>query len=515
MAPPRGVNPLTASSGRRGYLLYQYGSHFWVPIIDTDWSRGIIRDVSRVAIPPGGVYDATDFLLHQPGLAQKRGGTSYAGPALTGATYVTALEHVPFSGGAQLLAVGDNAHLFKVTAGATTDIGALNAASYSKPIFSPGATYLIIPEGSSNAQKYDGTTISTLGSGYHLNHVATYKSRLLGSLNATQNQIDFSPTPDVNSAWDTTNSFIDADNPIAGFATLNNAILIFSGDGIERIIGATPPPNSDMDRAPVSAIGCTDARSITVAEGIVFFANPQGVYMTNGTEPVSLTDAGQIGTYWRSLFSGYVTAAPVPSASTWTIATGWFRGFLFVSVLDASRTLIDTLMCNVARRAWWRLTNIKATCYAQSVDGTELYYGDASTNRVVAMSGIFSPSASNKNDANGTAVTPTIEFRAMGDGTGVKQFGFGQLTLDMRDAATDNPTMAVTVKSGIEADTSTTPAESPLTETTTAARKRFSTCKSAQSVTIRLAQTNASSKTEIYALEVEERSHSDSASGIS
>jgi len=39
--------------------------------------------------------------------------------------------------------------------------------------------------------------------------------------------------------------------------------------------------------------------------------------------------------------------------------------------------------------------------------------------------------------------------------------------------------------------------------------------KSAQSVTISLQQTNASSKTELYALEVDERGHSDAADGIS
>ena len=51
---------------------------------ESNFSKGIIRDTPRTLIPNGGVYDASDFLLHQPGVAIKRGGTSYAGPALAG-----------------------------------------------------------------------------------------------------------------------------------------------------------------------------------------------------------------------------------------------------------------------------------------------------------------------------------------------------------------------------------------------------------------------------------------------
>jgi hypothetical protein len=64
-------------------------------------------------------------------------------------------------------------------------------------------------------------------------------------------------------------------------------------------------------------------------------------------------------------------------------------------------------MCNVSRRAWWRVTNVKATMFSQAVGAAEeLYYADRSTNRVATISGFFSPTSSNKNDANGTAVTP-------------------------------------------------------------------------------------------------------------
>jgi len=169
----------------------------------------------------------------------------------------------------------------------------------------------------------------------------------------------------------------------------------------------------------------------------------------------------------------------------------------------------------VRTRAWWRLTNVNASCCATSLDGNDLYYGDASSNRVIAINGIFNPSAANKNDANGAAITPTIEFRPIGQGVGTKAYAWGHLDFDMRDAAADNPTMAVTVKTGIEANTNYTPPESPLAETSTLTRPRFQINRNAQAVTIALAQSGPSAKTELYALEVQQRPQSLVGEGVS
>jgi hypothetical protein len=506
----------TISSGRRGYLRYQYGEHFWIPEVLADFSKGMVRDTTRVAIPAGGVYDSADYLLDQPGLARKRGGTAYYGPALTGASYLVALAQVPFAAGTQLLAVGDNGHLYNVNSG--TDIGAFYTAGRREQLaVSPGGIYLISPYGSAGqALKYDGTAISTLdGTPLADIHMTSYKARLVGSSSVQLNKIEFSTTPDVNATWDTTNSWINTDNQVSGFAALNNALLIFSAGAMERIIGSTPPPNSDMDRAPVSNIGCTDVRSIVTESPYVYFANPQGVYMTNGSTPISLTLQGGIATYWRSLFLGYVSAAPIPGASSWTIASGFWRGFLFVSVLDASRNSKACLMCDVATRAWWRLTNVRAAVWQTALDGNNLFYGDAGSNRVISMHDIFDPSAANTVDANGTAVAPTIEFRPVGQGSGTKAYAWGHLDFDMRDAATDNPTMGVTVKLGTEADTILTPPESPLQETLTMLRPRFQINRNALACTVSLAQSGPSAKTELYALEVQNRPQSLVGEGVS
>lgn len=481
--------------------------------VTADWSKGMVRDAPRTAIPPSALYNSVDWLLHKPGIMQKRGGTEYAGPAMSGQDYAGSVIYAPFPAGAKLLVVnGGEGSIYECTSGAMTDLGGSNAPDDSRAVFRPGATsYVVFPDpaGSVAPVAYDGSAApANLGGSPPAGRFGcVYKTRLvLGGTAANPQRIYFSPTPDIASAWDTTNSWIDADYEITGFAATNNMLLIFSQGHTERIIGSTPPPGSDMDKSVIGSIGCTDARSIVVQENNVLFANPRGVWLTNGSGFASLTTEGLVESYWQDLFSGYDPA-------TWSIAAGIYRSFYFVSIMDGT-TLIDTLMCNVPRRAWWRLSNINACYMTQSVGADdELYYADRVDPRVVKISGIFSPSSSNKNDANGTAVEPVADLRLNGTGPGLKHFGFGRLTFDMRDSASDNPQLAVSVAAGIEATTFAAAPESPLSETTDADRQRVTIGKVSQGVNIRLDQTNASSKTEVYALEVEERALTSVAGG--
>src|SRR5581483_7634467 len=133
--------------------------------------------------------------------------------------------------------------------------------------------------------------------------------------------------------------------------------------------------------------------------------------------------------------------------------------------------------------------NIKARGFASSTGiAEELYYADRSANRVVKMSQIFSPSASNKNDADGTAVTPQAQFRLIGQGPFNKHFRDGRIGYDMRDAATDNPTLAVQVAPGLEATSFSAVSESPLSETTDQARKRFTVGRFDQAISLKVSQ---------------------------
>lgn len=475
------------------------------PLTVIDYSRGIFRDGPRTDMPEGSVYDAQDFLLSNPGIAQKRGGTSYAGPVLGSASYAATVTYAAFST-PQVIAIGNDGHFYKVTSGTTTDVATLGSGfpPAQSPVLRTGATTLLVvpaSDGTTAPKKYDGTTVAALAASAPAGiYAAIYATRLvLGNSTANPNRLYFSPTPDITATWDTTNSWIDCDYAITGLAAISNALLVFSQSHIERITGFTPPPGSDMSRGTVASIGCSDARSIVVRDNTVIFANPRGVYITSGAGFDSLTKFGGIESYWQqTLMSGYDPAS-------YSIACGLIGNNLFVTVMNGS-SLVDTLVCYLPRYAWSRLTNIQALMYASALGKQEeLYYADRSSARVLQMSGIFSPAAANKNDANGTAVTPQLTTGGLGQGPFLKHIGHGRIGYDMRDAASDNPTLAVSVAPGVEATTFTAVPESPLAKTTDETRARVSVNQVAPLITLKFVQANASSKTELYTVDLDRR----------
>lgn len=466
-----------------------------------DWSKGMVRDAPRTAIPDNSLYDSRDFLLHQQGLIQKRGGTTNAGPAMAGSTYCQSVAFAEFPAGGQIVGIGDNGHLHVITESSTTDTATLGATFV--PLDKPKLRIdkLIIPsnDGTTAPKYYNGTTAATVAATAAPGKFCeVYKTRLvMGNTTSYPNRLFFSPTPDITTTWDTANSWIDCDYTISGIAATSNQLIIFSKGHTERIIGSTPPPGSDMDRTVIGSVGCTDARSICVQENNVLFANPRGVYLTNGSGFASLTTEGMIESYWQGLFASY--------SSSWTIAAGIYRSFYFVTIMNGS-THIDTLMCNVPRRAWWRLTNINATAFAQAVGAEEeLYYADRTSSNVVGISSIFVPVAANRNDANGNPVLPQAQLRITGDGPGLKHFGHGHISYDLRDESAEDPTLELSVAPGIEAESFVAVAESPLGETTVSTRKRYTIAKVSQGVNVKVTQTNPSSQTEIFAVEAEAR----------
>ena len=481
----------------------------WIP--EADWQKGMIRDAPRIAIPPGGFYDATDFMFNNPGLAYKRGGTSYAGPAMGTANYAKSVAYVDSYSTPQLVAVGDDNHLYKITAGTTTDLGLFGDYAGNEKlkvwtVYSGGITkqWLVgCNDSSTTIYRYDGGgTVDNFGSVVRSRFSAIYKGRLVVSEGGASvghlNRLYFSTIPSLATFNDIADAWIDTSYQVTGLAALQNMLLIFSNNAIERLTGSVPPPGSDMDLGPVTDIGSPWAKSLSVWNNQVLFANHKGVYLTNGVGVKDLTTEGGISSYWQGLFN----------TNGQTVATGVYgHRYLFATVLNTDRSLQDTLVCDLARTAWWRLTNIAANCYAR-YSGTagsndELYFANAANARVVSLSGCFNPSASNKNDHNGAAVAPMLETRPLAAGVDLRSYGLGRVTYDMRDAATDNPTLAVQVAAGVEAPSYGAVAESPLAETTNAIKRNVTISKVAQAVSVKLTQTHASAKTELYGIETE------------
>lgn len=492
-----------------------YGSHAWVPDIQNDWSGGMVRDRSRNAIPSNAFYDSTDLIFFRPGMLAGRGGTSYATGALAGATYASAVVWAEFPFGGRLVAIGDNSHIYDTG----VDVGGSTITTIDKPKLRVGGGKNLLvftaSNGTSSPVKYDGVGAPAAlgGSPPAGKYAAVYKSRLaLGGASATPQRVYFSPTPDIESTWDTTNSWIDFDHPITGMVAVQNALIVFSQGHTERLTGDIPPPGSNMDRSPVGDIGCLDARSISVYKNNVIFAAQQGVYMTNGVSLESLTtkpDGTGIGDFWQGLAS--FTAS--------TISTVTLGDHLLVFVLNSSGVLQAGLICFLPTRAWGRLTNIVPTMLAAAVGvDEEVYAADRATNHVQALSGILPRvdrvSSLYVSDANGTAVKPFLETRAYGVGVGMKAFGDVAITADLEDASgnANNPQYDIKYVFGEYpgSSTYTTATNSPFVgvpqPTDPPTRRRvFGAYGDGECVTLTITQTAGSGKSIIRGIEVNSR----------
>jgi hypothetical protein len=325
----------------------------------------------------------------------------------------------------------------------------------------------------------------------------------------------------ITSNWDTGNSWFDVPHEITGLAALQGVLIIFTRGETWRILGDVPPghPNFNMQLQPLATVGCIDARSIVKMNGLVYFAHESGMYYTNGAAPASIThrsDATGIGNLWADALNGYS-----PQLGSVVCAGVYLNKHLFVTVRHAASDpqagARYQFLYYEPTGSWVELSDgVTADMYAASFAPiVELYAacGDgADPVRALKLSGLFRPSAANKADANGEAVAPTLTFRTLADGVGLKSWGRARLTYDMRDAASDDPTLAVDAARGMEATSFAT--MSTLAESTDTVRQRFSVACDSQAMTIRLTQSNASALTELHALEVESRPYPRAAEGV-
>lgn len=469
---------------------------------------GIARDYSRDQLPPGYVWNLQDYFPNTLGAPlRKRGGWAYASSALGASTGTIYTIYADFTAGATLLTVDNTGVLWKIAS--STSAASAGSVVIGKPVFY--ANRVIFPDTTaSGVYSYTGGTTGALpGAPPDGQYAAVYKDRLiLANTPALPKRAYFSAAGDPTS-WDTTNSWVDVSRPITGLAALSNALLVFSNAGTERIRGSTPPPGSDFVLEKVSDYGCVDDNSIALWNDRVVYADTNGIYMTDGSATTDLTAIGLIQSYWRTLLASYT--------SSWTLAGGVFRNYYFMSVLGGSG---DCLVCDLLNRTWFRLQNCSFSSFAEA-KGTlqDFYAGLNSIGRVAKLTGIFSPAAANKNDADGTAVTPVVEYPMARGFTRVRRSwrpAGGQthwrrlyLSYDLRDAATDTPVLTLSYVTTPEA-TSYTSLTPTLAETTKYARAGRSFGPTGErggkiipELGVKIAQTNASSDTRLYVLEGE------------
>lgn len=463
-----------------------------------NYDRGMRRDKSREQIPKGSAWNLVDYLPSVGAPLRKRGGWTYACPTLTGTgapTFIAACAYVPYRAGPKLVAIGDTGRLWDVGTSFQTNKGAAVVpfqTSFHKEL-------LIIPDstGASSPKTYNGTTIGTLTAAPKMKFTTTWNERTVGGgVPGAEYTVYFS-NPGDPLTWDTANAWQNASSPLMGIALVSSVILLFSPVGVERFRGSAPPPGGNLIREWVSERGCIDARSIAVWKSMAIWANTDGIFITDGATVSDLLKAGEMSQYW----TGVVTANCPPNAAGWTFAGGVWQDYYFITVLNGA-VVVDTLFCDLTTRSWGRLTNMPTMCFAASTAAAEeLYFGLRDEPRLAAGSTMWEPSASNKNDADGTVITPVLEtaFTPLGPETRIRNIFLGYL---LKDAAADNPSLTAGFVTSPE-DLAYASMSPSLPETTAYRRYKVPLRRRANGFGFRISQNGPSADTRLFGFEIE------------
>ena len=461
------------------------------------FTEGMRRDVDRTMLPGGSVYNLVDFVPDEIGAAAVgRGGWTFAGPSLETTSVANVLGYHADS--AKVIVQAEN-HYYDGIAGGSS-LGATASALFSSapPFYHRGKLFFTGNSGSVlRPQYYDGTTIAQLSTGPTAAMGCAYKDHAVlangfGTDGAsTPNRVWFSAAGDPTT-WDMNFGWWDTTGTISGLASMPNAILVFHKNTTERLRGSTPPPGSDMVLEPfLPEVGCIDPNSIAYWNENVIWASSQGIYMSNGTATDDLTSDAQMKTYWQSLLSGYAT--------NWRISGGVYRDHYIVSIVNTqSGALVDCLCVDLTNKTMWRFTNLLATGFVNVTTSIQekLYMGlyAGTVARIAELSSLWSPAAAVKKDADNNVPTPIIEtgsFRGYDrlhrrwiQSMGIQKWRYVYLDYDLRDAATDNPTItlsyATTPGGGYTAMTG-----GNITESTDYSRSRRSVHSATQGAAVR------------------------------
>jgi len=491
------------------------------PIVLQDSFTRMIQDGPPDELPGDAAWEIVDFLptlglgsdgTTSGGRLAKRGGWLYACEDvvtdLTAAQTVTGLGYLLAQNRICLMTDNNKFGYFTPPGGSTQDVTLVSTVgiqpTQSTYVDAFGKLIITNNDGTTAPKYYDGTTFAALaGTPPTAKYAALWNDRLLlGGTAALPRRTYFSALGDAT-VWDTTNSWVDAIRPVTGYAVLPNALLIFGSDQTARIRGRIPPPDSpDMALDdPIFNIGCTFVNSIAVNGPLCVFANEEGAFLTNGTSTTQdLTQICGVKNTWQRYLANRQAGFPEDPS-----VYGGFIGNYYLAALTGTEQNPASFLFHLPTKSCvTTLSNYKAVTSVLMTPqvGDELFFGR--NTRVISTSSIFTPQASNKNDASGTAVAPSITTRYFLD---VKSFNkrWKTLYLDyaMEDAATDNPTLAVTFYPNWQNTTGSVTLASALTETTAAQgtiRAKMPIRKKARGGQFKIVQTNASKSTVIGAL---------------
>lgn len=330
--------------------------------------HGMQTDPPVDQMPPGFVRRILDGLpTHAFAPTQARGGWGYATGTITNSAYdYTWMTWCPFSSGIKIVVSGerDLAHVTTLNGSTTGTLIATIAKSLAAgtaPWFHRTAAggLLIIPSVSSGGvdpvRKWDGTAaIANLGgTPPSADRGASWGDYLIlagdsGVTPALKNRIWFSGagTPEV---WPALNS-VDFPEDVVAVVPKGNTIFVFGAKGLHLLIGDTPPPGGNQtQRKYAFSQGLSDWRGVTTYKDFIVWANGNGVWKSDGGQPIDLTQNGGLSSLWPFVYD--------PGASD-GITLSVYRRFLFIAVRTSAGAFKRCLLYDMEENTWWEWANV-------------------------------------------------------------------------------------------------------------------------------------------------------------
>jgi hypothetical protein len=166
-----------------------------------------------------------------------------------------------------------------------------------------------------------------------------------------------------------------------------------------------------------------------------------------------------------------------------------------------------TFWIDVRRRVAGTLTNVETPMMATTPIGMidlapKLIMGERATNRVSDLTSMWMPSATYKNDGDGSAVTWSLETPFYIGRRGLKRHKRLWTSYAMADAASDNPTLTVSYTEDLAVGAYTSLGTLAETANWKAEPLRMDT--RSEGFALRITQSNASAYTKLFAFESEQ-----------
>lgn len=493
-------------------------------------------DLRRDAMPRNACWNMVDAFPWISGAPlQTRGGWTYASNDLSstvaGSSRVVSIGWCPFPGDESFLVIDEDENLFQITppsltvnriTGAAIGGGGTGVVGYWQVLFWNASTdqIAIFPHESGSIAPRRATVnpeaIATLGGTPPTGRWgAVHQGRLAlagdGTVDTFQNV--YWSEPNDPESWNGQANVEATDFPVTGLAVIRNLLLVFSEGHVQRFRGTPPSASTDLTLDTLTDNGCNDPRTIANWKDNVIWANPDGVYMTDGVSVSELTSVGGISKLYRSRFIGTGNAGSNYDGAyntTWILSGGVWQDFYVMSIVNDAGSFVDSFICHIPTRTWARMTNVPGTSWATAQAAADLlYFGLNSAPRVASFSPTFSPTSSNKNDANSSSAPRMSVEGAFVRGTDYDVGVWRDLLVqyDLRDAASDNPTLTLSYATSPELESYTavtdlsTGSGYTLAETTAEAHARRRVAKRSRGISWKLAQTNAASACKVFAVD--------------